>query len=124
MTRPTQRGDPGDPETLHAIFAHYEHVRIVGVLCHHMHFFGTFAYLSPAPVGLFSCSQLRGTPGARLYTTAQLWAPTELRDACPGAQSREIWQVIAGLLSDQLMPTRPMQTPVKFFFRFFTSRRC
>ena len=28
-----------------------------------------------------------------------------------GVHSREIWQVIAGLLSDQLEPTRPMQTP-------------
>ena len=28
-----------------------------------------------------------------------------------GVQSYEIWQVITGLLSDQLDPTRPMQTP-------------
>ena len=32
-----------------------------------------------------------------------------------GVQSRETWQVIAGLVSDQLEPTRPMQTPKMFF---------
>ena len=30
-----------------------------------------------------------------------------------GVQSREIWQVIAGSLSDQLEPTRPMENPKK-----------
>ena len=39
---------------------------------------------SPAPVGIFSCSRLRGTQGARLYTTAQVWVPGRLRGAFSG----------------------------------------
>ena len=35
-----------------------------------------------------------------------------------GVQSRVIWHVIAGLLSDQRKPTRSMQTPKMPFFSF------
>ena len=38
-----------------------------------------FARFSPALVALFSRSRLRGTQGARLYTTVQLWVPGGLR---------------------------------------------
>ena len=44
----------------------------------------TFLRLSPAPAGLFSRSQMRGTQGPRLYTTAQVWVPGVLRGACSG----------------------------------------
>ena len=37
-----------------------------------------------------------------------------------GVQSNEIWQAIAGLLSGQLAPTRPMQTPKTLYFFSFT----
>ena len=41
--------------------------------------------------GLFSCSRLRGTQGARLYTTAQEWVPAGLRGACSGrSKSRNL----------------------------------
>ena len=46
---------------------------------------------SPAPVGLFSRSPLRGTQGARLYTTTQVWVPGALRGACSGhSKSRNL----------------------------------
>ena len=37
-----------------------------------------------------------------------------------GVQSREIWQVIAGLLCNQLEPTRPTQTPKMSFCSCFS----
>ena len=40
--------------------------------------------LFPASVGLFLRSRLRGTQGARLYKTVQVWAPAGLHDACSG----------------------------------------
>ena len=53
--------------------------------------FSTFARLSTAPAGLFSRSPLRGTQGARLYATAQVWVPAGLRGACPGrSKSRDL----------------------------------
>ena len=45
-------------------------------------FFSVFARFSPAPVGLFLRTRLRGTQGAHLYTTAQVWVPGGLRGAC------------------------------------------
>ena len=66
--------------------------------------------------GLFSRSRLRGTQGAHVQTKAQVWVPAALRGACSGRKNREIWQVIAGLLSDQLEQARPMQTPKTCFF--------
>ena len=44
----------------------------------------TFARFSPAPVGLFSRSRLRGTQGVRLYTTTQVWVPGGLCGAYSG----------------------------------------
>ena len=41
-----------------------------------------FARCFPAPAGPFSRSRLRGTHGARLYTTVQVWVPARLRGAC------------------------------------------
>ena len=38
------------------------------------------------------------------------WVPPGLRGGCSGRQSHEIWRVTTGLLSDQLEPTRPMET--------------
>ena len=47
--------------------------------------------LSPVPVSLFSRSRLRGTDGARLYSTAQVWVPGGLRGACSGrSKSRHL----------------------------------
>ena len=45
----------------------------------------------PVAVGLLSRSKLRGTRGARLYTTAQDWVPGGLRGACSGrSKSRHL----------------------------------
>ena len=55
------------------------------------YFIFTFARFSPAPVGLFSRSRLRGTQRARLYTTAQFWVPSGLRRAYSGrSKSRNL----------------------------------
>ena len=80
-----------------------------------MNFFRPFARFSPAPVGISSRSRLRGTRGGNLYTTVQVWSRPGFVARALGVQSRETWQVIAGLVSDQLEPTRPMQTPKMFF---------
>ena len=37
-----------------------------------------------------------------------------------GVQCHEIWHVVAGLLSDQLEPTGPVQPRKLYFFSFFT----
>ena len=42
----------------------------------------TVPRFSPSSVGLFSRSRLRGTQGARLHTTAHVWAPGGLCGAC------------------------------------------
>ena len=57
-----------------------------------MHFtFLPFARFSPAPASLFSRSRLRGTQGARVYSTAQVWAPTGLSGAFSGrSKSRNL----------------------------------
>ena len=54
----------------------------------------------PGSVGLgrFSRCRLRGTQGARVYTTAQVWVPAGICGARSG-QSRAIWQLITGFLS-------------------------
>ena len=60
--------------------------------------------------GLFSCSQLRGTQGARPTTTAQVWALAEVRGKCSGGSKS---QVTTGRHSDHVELSRPMQTHVQ-----------
>ena len=79
-------------------------------------FSGIQQFYHPA-AGLFSRSRLRSTQGTRLYTMVQVWVPAGLRGACSGrSKSRS--------LSDQLEPTRPIQTPNAVFILFFTSLCC
>ena len=53
--------------------------------------FSTLACFSPAPLGLFSRTRLRGTQGGRLYTTAQVCVPAGLRGVCSGcSKSRNL----------------------------------
>ena len=64
----------------------------------------------------FGCGTRRGpacTPRRKCESRADCVA------CAAGVQSREMWQVIAGLLSDELEPTRPMQTPTVSFCSFF-----
>ena len=49
-----------------------------------MDFFCGIQNFSLTAEGLFSRSRLRGTQGARLYTTAQVWVPAGFRGACSG----------------------------------------
>ena len=70
----------------------------------HRHFFSL-------PVeGLFSCSRLRGTQGARPNTTAQVWALAEVRCTCSGGSN---WQVLSGRDSEHVAPSRCMHTHVQ-----------
>ena len=58
--------------------------------------------------GLFSCSQLRGTQGARPTTTAQVWALAEVRGKCSGGSKS---QVTTGRHSEHVQPSRPPRKP-------------
>ena len=73
-------------------------------------FFGTSAFFSLPAAGLFSCSRLRGTHGARLNTTAQVWGLAEVRGTCSGGSKS---QVTTGRHSEHVEPSRPMQTHVQ-----------
>ena len=51
--------------------------------------------------------------GARLYTTAQVWVQGGLRGACSGhSKSRNLANVITGLLSAELEPIKTMENPL------------
>ena len=54
------------------------------VFCLHIGIF------SLAAVGLFSCSRLRGTQGARPNTMAQVWALAEVRGTCSGGSKSQV----------------------------------
>ena len=81
-----------------------------------------FFYL--AAVGLFSRSQLRGTQGARQYTTVNVWVSAELRRACSGrSKSRNL----ASNHGIGFRPARANQAHANpknvggYFLHFFTS---
>ena len=88
-----------------------------------MHFCVDICTLFSDAGGSFSRSRLRGKQGARLYTTAQVWVPVGSVARALGVQSREVWQVIVGLLSDKLLtPCRGNQAhakPPRMSFWFF-----
>ena len=75
-----------------------------------MCFFGTFAFFSLPAAGLFSCSRLRGTQGARRNTTAQVWALADVRGTCSGGSKS---QVPTRRHSEHVGPSRPLQTHVQ-----------
>ena len=56
------------------------------LLCtrYQIEFFPGILHFSRPAAGLPSHSRLRGTQGARVYTTAQMRAPAEVRGACSG----------------------------------------
>ena len=79
------------------------------LLCRNV-FFCTSAFLSlPAP-GLFSCSRLRGTQGARRNNEAQVWALAKVRGMCSGDSKSK---VNTGRPSEHVEPSRSMQTHVQ-----------
>ena len=65
-----------------------------------MDFFCGIQNFSLTAEGLFSRSRLRGTQGARLYTTAQVWVPDGLRDACSGRSKSQNLASNHGITSD------------------------
>ena len=71
-------------------------------------FFCTRAFFSLPTAGRFSCSRLRGTPGARPYSTAQVWALAEVRGTCSGgSKSRKNWQVTTATTKSHPGACRP-----------------
>ena len=74
-----------------------------------MCFFGPSAFFSFAAAGLFSCSGLRGTKGARRNTRAQVWALADIRGTCSGGSKS---QVTTRRHSEHVEPSSPMQTHV------------
>ena len=72
-----------------------------------MCFCGTSAFFSLPAVGLFSCSRLHGTQGARGNTRAQVWAPVDIRGTCSGGSKS---QVPTGRHSEHVGPSRPLKT--------------
>ena len=73
-------------------------------------FFCTFARFSPAPVGLFSRSRLRGTQGVACTPRREFVSQAGSVARALGVRSREIWQVIMGLHSASLSPARQWKT--------------
>ena len=54
-------------------------------------FFCTSAFFALPPAGLFSCSRLRVTQGARVNSAVQVWALAEVRGMCSGgSKSRKL----------------------------------
>ena len=89
-----------------------------------VHFFCTLASFSPPAAGLFSHSRPPGTQLARVYTRLKFGPRPGSVARVLGVQSRAIWQVFPGSLSDELERTRRCGNPqsVRFFsFSFFTS---
>ena len=75
------------------------------LLCTKLTFFRN-TYFSCLAAGLLSHSRLRGTKEARVYTTAQVRAPTEVRGACSGPpQSR----ILANNFGESFQPARAKQ---------------
>ena len=70
-------------------------------------FFLHIGIFSLPAAGLFSCSRLQGTQGARPNTTAQVGALAEVRGTWSGGFKS---QVPAGRHSEHVEPSRPMQT--------------
>ena len=75
-------------------------------------FFSGIQNLSVPVVGLFSCSRLRGTQGARLYTVAAKCGsrPGSVERAL-GIQSSEIWRITTWSLSTELEPSKTVENP-------------
>ena len=71
-----------------------------------MCFFCTSTFFALPAAGLFSCSRLRGTQGARPNTTAQVWALAEVRGTCSGGST-------TGRHSEHVEPSTPVQTHVQ-----------
>ena len=71
--------------------------------------FGLFASFFSAPVVFFSRSRPRGKQGGRLYTTAQAGSRAGSVARALGGPNREIWQVLTGLLSAELEPSKTME---------------
>ena len=84
-------------------------------------FFPEYVYFSPPVASLFSRSRLRLTQGARVYTTAQLWAPAGLRGTC---SQRSESRNMASNRGEASRPARAKQTHgnpdclISFFFFF------
>ena len=83
--------------------------RTVHILLRTIFFFCTSTFFSLPAAGLFSCSRLRGTHGARLNTTAQVWGLAEVRGTCSGGSKS---QVTTGRHSEHVEPSRPLHTHV------------
>ena len=75
-----------------------------------MCFFAHQRFVLFRAAGLFSCSRLRSTQGARPNTTAQVWAMAEVRGTCSGGSKL---QVTSGRHSEHVYSSRPMQTHVQ-----------
>ena len=76
-----------------------------------MHIFYTWPGLALPAAGLFSCSQLRGTQGAVMYTTARAWVPAGLRSACSGRSKPRRAGSFCGIAFRDAEPARTMETP-------------
>ena len=73
-------------------------------------FFCTSPSFSLPAAGLFSCSWPRSTQGVRVYARRILGPGPSSVTSALGFQSREKWQVTTGSVSDDLEPTRPIET--------------
>ena len=117
---PSRNSDPGSHSKLPhqpkygtcapCIFFNATYVEVV-LLCTNAFYFWRFARCSPAPVGLsrvLGCGARRGPA----YTAHREFEPRAGSvGRALGVQSRAIWQVIMGLLSVELVPSKTMEHP-------------
>ena len=89
--------------------------------------FSGVVHFSRLTAGLFSHSRLRGTQGGRVYTTARMRAPAEVRGARPGPSkprimSRTMAKNYGESFRPAIEPSRTMETPQ--FKRFLPAAGC
>ena len=74
-------------------------------------------------MGLFSRSRLRGTQGARLYITAQVWVPAGLRGACSGRSKLRNLASNHGIAFRSARPNQAHANPKKVISLVFSRFR-
>ena len=68
---------------------------------------------APPPASLFSHSRLPASQGTRLKPGCKFWSRPGSMACALGVQGREMWKITTGRHSEQVEPSRPIQTHVQ-----------